>query len=114
MLDLPNFIYDKSEVLGTLANPTGCLMVLIKNETFALVQIYDTNILSLNVAKLSKAVKITFKMPEEMRIKYNAGNAQIRCASRDGFSSTWATTRVSMGNIKKDTGEVECLATHFT
>lgn len=69
-----------------MSNPSGAMMVLIKNDTFAFAQVYDKNLNTLNVAKLVKPVNITFKMPEDIRRRYINGTIKLQCASRDGFS----------------------------
>ena len=43
------------------------MMVLIKNDTFAFVQLYDKFLNVLGVSKLSNAVNITFKMTDDVR-----------------------------------------------
>jgi hypothetical protein len=86
LLDLPTFLYDKSEVYGILSASFGGMMVLSKNDTFAHVQMYDRNLIQLGVSKLSKAVNITFKMPADILAKYYTGTINLSCASRDSFS----------------------------
>jgi hypothetical protein len=115
LVDIPGlFTYDKAEVMGSMTSPSGGLMLLTRNDTFAMVQLYDRLLNPLEIARLVKPVTITFKMPPDARVRYLNNFIQLQCASRDGFMSQWNTTRITLASINNATGEVSCLATHFT
>ena len=59
------FYYDKNEVMKYVSNPSGSLMVLAKNDTYAIVQIYDAGLNQIGVSKLVTPVKITFKLSND-------------------------------------------------
>lgn len=89
-------------------------MLLTRNGSFAFAQMFDKNLNVLSISKLSKAVNITFNMPEDVRSRYAQGKVTLSCISRDNYANSWASTRISMSTINNNTGEVNCLASHFT
>jgi hypothetical protein len=91
------FTYDKAEVMKYVTNPSAALMVLCKNDTYAMVQIYDGGLNQIGVSKLNRPVRMTFKLSEDQRQRYVNGGSNLRCASRDKFSDSWTSTRILMG-----------------
>lgn len=72
---MTSFIYDPTEVYNIIGgNSAGGMMILMRNSTFAYVEIYDKYFNLLPITLLSTAVTITFIMSYDVLQSYVAGN----------------------------------------